>query len=53
MSGGLGGGELGVVVAPAGVGKTWMLCAIGAGAIKEVKNFIKLKVRKKRTSSNG
>ena len=28
--GGLGGGELGVIVAPAGVGKTWVLAAIGA-----------------------
>ena len=40
MSGGLGGGELGVVVAPAGVGKTWMLCAIGAGAVEEGKTVL-------------
>ena len=40
MDGGLGGGELGVIVAPAGVGKTWMLCAIGAGAIKEGKTVL-------------
>ena len=32
--GGLGPGELGVVVAPAGIGKSWVLQAIGAGAIK-------------------
>jgi len=32
--GGLGGGELGVIVAPAGIGKTWILCALGAGAMK-------------------
>jgi hypothetical protein len=32
--GGLGPGELGVVVAPAGIGKSWVLGAIGAGAIK-------------------
>ena len=34
MDGGLGEGELGVVVAPAGVGKTWLLQSIAAGAIK-------------------
>ena len=34
MDGGLGEGELGVVVAPAGVGKTWLLQTIAAGAIK-------------------
>jgi superfamily II RNA helicase len=33
--GGLGGGELGVIVAPAGSGKTWILCALGAGAMKK------------------
>ena len=33
--GGLGGGELGVIVAPAGIGKTWILCALGAGAMKK------------------
>jgi archaellum biogenesis ATPase FlaH len=32
--GGLAGGELGVIVAPAGIGKTWILCALGAGAMK-------------------
>jgi len=34
MDGGLGEGELGVVVAPAGVGKTWLLQSLAAGAIK-------------------
>ena len=34
MDGGLGPGELGVVVAPSGVGKTWILTAIGAAAVK-------------------
>jgi len=35
MDGGLGKGELGVVVAPAGIGKTWCLQNIGASAVKE------------------
>jgi hypothetical protein len=34
MDGGLGEGELGVVVAPSGIGKTWLLQSIAAGAIK-------------------
>ena len=34
MQGGLGKGELGVVVAPAGIGKSWVLATIGADAIK-------------------
>jgi archaellum biogenesis ATPase FlaH len=34
MDGGLGKGELGVVVAPAGIGKTWCLQNIGASAVK-------------------
>jgi len=34
MDGGLGEGELGVVVAPSGVGKTWLLQTIAAGALK-------------------
>ena len=33
MDGGLGPGELGVV-APSGVGKTWILTALGASAVK-------------------
>ena len=35
MDGGLGPGELGVVVAPSGVGKTWILTAIGAEAVRQ------------------
>ena len=35
MDGGLGPGELGVVVAPSGVGKTWILTALGAAAVKQ------------------
>jgi archaellum biogenesis ATPase FlaH len=38
--GGLGGGELGVIVAPAGVGKTWVLAAIGANAMKGGKHIV-------------
>lgn len=34
MDGGLGPGELGVIVAPSGVGKTWVLCKIAADAVK-------------------
>jgi archaellum biogenesis ATPase FlaH len=40
MDGGLGTGELGVIVAPAGIGKSWTLQAIGAGALKESKTVI-------------
>lgn len=35
MDGGLGAGELGVIVAPAGIGKTWMLQALGASGIQK------------------
>jgi len=35
MQGGLGAGELGVIVSPAGIGKTWVLCAMGAYAISQ------------------
>jgi len=38
--GGLGRGELGVFVAPAGIGKSWALINIGADAIKNGKNVI-------------
>ena len=38
--GGLGNGELGVIVAPAGVGKTWVLAAFGANAIKKGKHIV-------------
>ena len=34
MDGGLGPGELGVIVAPSGVGKTWVLCKLAADAVK-------------------
>lgn len=34
MDGGLAGGELGVIAAPAGIGKSWCLTAIGAHAMK-------------------
>jgi hypothetical protein len=40
MSGGLGPGALGVVVAPSGVGKTWFLCALGAAAVKVGKTVV-------------
>ena len=35
MDGGIGPGELGVVVAPSGVGKTWILTALGASAVRQ------------------
>ena len=38
--GGLGAGELGVIVAPAGIGKSWTLQAIGADAIKKEKTIV-------------
>jgi replicative DNA helicase len=40
MDGGLGPGELGVIVAPSGVGKTWVLCALGAAAVKAGMNVV-------------
>lgn len=40
MDGGLGPGELGVVVAPSGVGKTWVLCALGAAAVRAGLNVV-------------
>ena len=40
MNGGLGPGELGVVVAPSGVGKTWVLAALGAAAVKMGKSVV-------------
>jgi replicative DNA helicase len=40
MGGGLGPGELGVVVAPSGVGTTWWLSAIGAAAVKAGKTVV-------------
>jgi len=38
--GGLGKGELGIVTGPSGVGKSWVLVAIGAHALKLKKNVI-------------
>jgi len=38
--GGLAGGELGVVVAPAGIGKSWILAALGAGSMKRGSNVL-------------
>lgn len=40
MDGGLGPGELGVIVAPSGVGKTWVLCALGAAAVRAGKTVV-------------
>ncbi len=40
MDGGLAGGELGVIVAPAGIGKSWTLQALGADAVKQGKTII-------------
>ena len=40
MQGGLGQGELGVVVAPAGIGKSWVLSAMGAYAISQGLNVV-------------
>ena len=40
LDGGLGPGELGVAVAPSGVGKTWVLCALGAAAVKAGLNVV-------------
>ncbi len=38
MNGGLAKGELGTVAAPSGAGKSWVLVAIGAEAIRQGKN---------------
>ena len=40
MGGGLGPGELGVVVAPSGVGKSWMLACLGAAAVRAGKTVV-------------
>ena len=40
MDGGLGGGELGVIVAPAGIGKSWALQCIGAECLKRNKTVV-------------
>jgi replicative DNA helicase len=40
MDGGLGKGELGAVMAPAGIGKSWVLVSIAANALKQGKTVI-------------
>ena len=40
MDGGLGAGELGVIVAPAGIGKSWTLQAIGSDVVKSGKTIV-------------
>jgi replicative DNA helicase len=40
MQGGLSSGELGIIVAPAGVGKSWVLVYIGASALKQGKTVV-------------
>ena len=40
MDGGLAGGELGVLVAPAGIGKTWCLQALAAHLVKVGKTVV-------------
>ena len=40
MQGGLGAGELGVVVAPAGIGKSWVLSAMGAYGLSKGLNVV-------------
>jgi replicative DNA helicase len=40
MSGGLGNGELGVIVAPAGGGKSWGLVSVAANAVKKGKRVL-------------
>ena len=38
--GGLGGGELGVIAAPSGIGKSWALSTIGANALRKGKRVV-------------
>ena len=40
IDGGLGAGELGVIVAPAGIGKSWGLVSMAASALKNEKNIL-------------
>jgi replicative DNA helicase len=40
MDGGLAKGELGIIVAPAGIGKSWLLAKLGAEAMKQGKNVL-------------
>ncbi len=39
-SGGLPKGKFGIIMAPTGIGKTWVLCHLGAAALKRGKNVI-------------
>lgn len=39
-AGGLGAGEIGVVAAPSGIGKTWVLCQIGYNAVTHGNNVL-------------
>ena len=39
-NGGLGGGELGVLVAPAGIGKTWCLQSLASHLVKQGKTVV-------------
>ncbi len=40
MDGGLAGGELGVLVAPAGIGKSWCLQSLGAHLVRQGKTVV-------------
>lgn len=40
IGGGLGGGELGVIAAPSGIGKSWALATIGANAARAGKRVV-------------
>jgi replicative DNA helicase len=40
MDGGLARGELGIIVAPAGIGKSWLLAKLGAECMKQGKNVL-------------
>lgn len=40
LDGGLGPGELGIIAAPAGIGKSWYLCRIGASAMQQGYNVL-------------
>jgi len=40
VSGGLGEGELGMIIAPTGAGKSMVLCHLGAAALKSGKNVV-------------
>jgi len=40
IGGGLAGGELGVVIAPSGIGKSWALATIGVNALKAGKKVV-------------